>query len=386
MIRRPLIFLALLLACGLTHAQTRGIPMFKVLKSQGDCTYQPAAGGRYQNVEDGARYPFGTVVKTGRRSQLELELSPGNTFRLLARSKLAIADDASDPKLIRLRVESGSVEVKLDKFAEGKKLQVETPTAVCGAVGTRFKVSFEWDPEEKRTEALASSRQSRFSCDKGEVFVSSRFQFQSGDEAVEGQTLDVPSLPEGSEFVATIHQGLENSYSDITVNRGSLTVNYGGDSTNSSKFKVKAEEGRPARFVCALEQAENDDVDAAALQVKSGVVESESTRRFLFGSKTETTEIKPEDGAVVVNKQQVLQSTRARAAKDYLAAAEEEGKLHSQWVDAVTAGSENANELEVQTRIAAAKATKLRKKLMNRRLLRALRHLRQGQMRPPVTP
>ena len=86
---------------------------------------------------------FGTTIKTGRRTTVDLSFSEGNTFRILARTKIKITENARDPRLKVLHVSAGSVEMKLDKYPEGHKLQVETPTAVCGVVGTRFIVSFE---------------------------------------------------------------------------------------------------------------------------------------------------------------------------------------------------------------------------------------------------
>ena len=74
---------------------------------------------------------------------MDLQFSQDNTFRLLARTTLMVTQGVRNPKLKVIQLTQGSVDLKLDDYPPDLKFQVETPSAICGAVGTRFSVSFE---------------------------------------------------------------------------------------------------------------------------------------------------------------------------------------------------------------------------------------------------
>jgi hypothetical protein len=369
-------------ATGTAMAQVAG---FTVADAKNECFYYEQAERKAVTV--GQQYPFGTTVETGRNSSLDLTLSEGNTFRLLARTKIAITQDTRDPRLKILRLETGSVDLQLDNMPKGEKLQVETPTAVCGAVGTRFAVTFESSDDKD----LAGTRQSSFACDRGEVFVSSRFKVK---EAVStGRSMNVASVPAGSSFNATIHEGVENTFSDITVNRGKLTFQYGGE--KGSTFVVAPEaDDKPTRFVCAMEKSDAP-VTLAAMEVKSGTVQSLKKGRFF--AKDELTPVTAQDGAVIVHSQEVKTeqapagepaAAAPSAAVEYLSAASTEGQLHSQLVDLEKNGApqEQVQAKRVEAYAAAAKATELRNKMLVRNMVRLLNTVRRVQPKIPNVP
>ncbi len=348
---------------------------FTVLKTQNDCRYKAEKG--YKPVKPETAYPFGTVLKTGRRSTMDLELSPGNTFRLMPRSKLAVNADTRNPKLKVLKLEQGTVKLKLDKFPKGQKLQVETPTAVCGALGTRFTVSFEAAAEAEKAVAQKGSRKNAVTCSEGSISVASRFKVK--DLPAEGATFNAPVVEKGTEIVAVIHEGKENSYTDITVKRGALNIEYGV--AKGAKLSVKPEKDKPARFVCALEKSDSA-VAGAALAVKSGAVTHSARKGFVF-KKDVNTVVDAADGAVVLHNESVLQAPKeTTTAADYLAAARTEGELHSKLVDKELAGTAAKADEEALT-AAAAKATGLRQKLFAKRSLKMLQQIRRASRRPP---
>jgi hypothetical protein len=112
---------------------------FTPINQEGDCTINSGSG--FLPASIGKLYPFGNNAKTGRNSFLDLEFSDGNTFRLLARTSVTITENAKDPKLKVIQLTKGTVDLKLDNFPADHKLQVETPTASCGAVGARAIVA-----------------------------------------------------------------------------------------------------------------------------------------------------------------------------------------------------------------------------------------------------
>jgi hypothetical protein len=111
---------------------------FKIKNVVGSCTVT-LPDGSSGAAEEGKAYPYGSRIATGRKSSAVMELSGGNEVRILANSTLIAdqkADDASD-KTVRLR--EGRIQVKLEEnFHKTNKFKVETPTAVCGAIGCEF--------------------------------------------------------------------------------------------------------------------------------------------------------------------------------------------------------------------------------------------------------
>lgn len=373
----------LIVALGLaTLVHAADITGFTATAVTGTCEVQQ--GDAFIAITLNQEYPFGTVVRTGRNSFADLKFSENNTFRLLARTQIAINQNTSNPKLKVLKLETGSIELKLDDYPKDHKLQVETPTAVCGAVGTRFVVSFESDAADTMAadDSKKGSRENRFSCDQGEVFVASRFTIK--DKPVEGETINVGSVQAGSAMVAVIHEGLENSYSDITVNRGKLSFGYGGKDGNT--LNAEATPDKPVRFVCALEKSKSD-VDVAAVEVLEGEVKNvKTTKRLMAPTTVEEVVIAPTDGAVVINKSNVMDAQPGTTTvTEYIAAAKVEAEMHSKLVDKESAGQAVTAEETRALKDAASAASKLRKDLVRKSVIRTLQQIHRNT-NPPRMP
>lgn len=367
---------ALMLVAAAT-AMAQDVTGFKAINLQGDARVLTPEG-KMVPVELNREYAFGTQMQTGRNSFLDLELSPGNTFRLLARTRLTVTQDVNNPKLKRLKLDAGTVDLKLDNYPAGHKLQVETPTAVCGAVGTRFVVEFEASENEQVAAQKAGGRENRFTCSDGEVFVASRFSVK--DATKEGDAMDVGNVAAGSQMVAVIHEGVENSYTDITVNRGKLTFDYGD---GSNELQVEPENNQPTRFVCALEKTGSESV--AAIDVKQGeVVSVKRKKKFFGGESVEETAITPTNGAVVLKKNDVFApDENVTTVDDYIAAAKTEGELHSKIVDMERAGQPVPETARAELKAATDKASKLRRQLVSRNIQRAIKGARRNS-RPSI--
>ena len=271
------------------HFQAAGIEEFNAIDAVGECKILEDA--LYEDIVIGAAYNFGKTVKTGRNSYLDLQLLKGNTFRLLARTTLVVTEDARNPKLKILKLDQGTVNLKLDNFPADHKLDVETPSAICGAVGTRFIVSFEDPTMVSAIAGSPGSRAHRFTCDEGELQIASRFTVD--DEIVIGQSFTVDSVVAGSDMVAVIHEGQDNAYTDVTVNRGRLTFNYGGE--DGMAFVIDAGEGgKTSRFTAAISKKE-DGSEFVAFKIKKGFADF-----IFFGGETDAARITSADGAVFV--------------------------------------------------------------------------------------
>ncbi len=115
--------------------------LFRVMKISGDCEVKPAGARKFIKAQEGKAYAYGTTVRTGRKSSALIQLSAGNECRVLAKAELTMSDGITNPKLKVIHLTEGKIEVELEEMLTentGNSLNVETATAVCGAIGTKF--------------------------------------------------------------------------------------------------------------------------------------------------------------------------------------------------------------------------------------------------------
>lgn len=124
-------------------------PLFKITKITGECQVRKPGDGAFSPAEDNKAYPYGTRIKTGMRSTAVVVFSEDNTCRILANAELTIAEGTIDKSLKRILLDEGEVEVELDEEFDksGDKLNVETATAICGAIGCHFRVASQMEDE-----------------------------------------------------------------------------------------------------------------------------------------------------------------------------------------------------------------------------------------------
>lgn len=119
---------------------------FKVAKVLGPCTVLLPGASEGQPAKEGGVYPYGTTIMTGRKASLVVVLSEGNEVRVLAETAFKADQNANDAADKTIRLKEGRIQVKLDpKFHETNKFTVETPSAVCGAIGCEFEVQSQGD-------------------------------------------------------------------------------------------------------------------------------------------------------------------------------------------------------------------------------------------------
>ncbi len=357
-----------LVALLMLPALEKDVEGFAVVKINGKAAYFKD-GKEYKPLREGTAYPYGTLIKTGRGTTVDIAFSPENVCRLMPRTRLAIVMDIKNPKLKRLKLEKGKVAIKLDNWPKGHQLRVETPTAVCGALGTRFSISFEDDTDDSKK----ATREMTASCERGTIYARSRFTINS--ITTEGKTFDAPKIGQGTEFVAKVHEGLQNAYTDVEVRRGALRIQYGVK--DGAAIEARAEEKKPSRFVCALAKAD-EPAAGMVVSVKRGSVFEHRRSGFIFKSDRftpipETTAEKP----VLIAEGKILDpGEKAPLAKAYLDTARAESERYSQLV---TAGEDPTQDEKLKK--LSEQATELRNQLFSTRVLRMMRHIRSGARR-----
>lgn len=273
-------------------AQAEG---FRTVASKGKV--EVGVGDGFELVKLDQEYAYGTLVRTGRRSHLDLELSPGNTVRVMARAELAIAVDARDPKLKILKLIRGTVDVKLDNLPDGHSLDVETPAAICGAIGTRFVVSFEDASEDQAAYAYKDeSGGHRFVCTEGEIAIQANGDTIADADLPPSKRFSIESFEAGEELWMVAQEQGDDLFTDVTVNRGSLAFWYGGE--QGARFVVETDEDAevPARFEVAMTAGEDGQPVIAFRMIRGAA-------QFRFLGQNLDAEITPETGAVFVNAQ-----------------------------------------------------------------------------------
>jgi len=124
-------------------------PLFQIVQITGECSVQRPDDSGFVPAEESKAYPYGTRVKTGKRSSLVIVLSEGNMCRVLANADLEMDEGVTNRKLKIIRLQEGEVEVELleDFHTNGNALNVETATAICGAIGCHFRVASKVEEE-----------------------------------------------------------------------------------------------------------------------------------------------------------------------------------------------------------------------------------------------
>ena len=123
-----------------TGKESPDITGFKALAKEGNVTIKAPKADKFTDLKLDTPYKLGSIVKTGRNAFADLELSPKNQVRVLAKSEVQMGANMKHALIIALKLNSGKVDCKLDNFPKGHLFQVQTPVGICGAVGTAYSV------------------------------------------------------------------------------------------------------------------------------------------------------------------------------------------------------------------------------------------------------
>jgi hypothetical protein len=282
----------------------------------------------YAAAEAGKAYPLNWWART-QSGALRILFSPGNEFRLLPRSEVQVtgAGDAGGRFRRVLKLNDGSVELDLQKL-EGSKVEVETPTAICGAVGTHF---------------LVNAVTGAFNVTQGRISASAKGDGTFAAQSVSG--------------AFTLQPGRENAFVEASVT-GNFQINGRAYAGTGVRVEVAKARGGPGM---------------AAVRVVSGTLGGTGPGSFIM------------EGAAL----SPVEPERAALHGRYLAAAGREGMLHVQRQGLAASGRPVPAALDASLAEAAREATALRQQLFARRVIRdaaqeAARDATRSNARPGV--
>ena len=347
----PAILVLLLLPLAYTkknQAENSIINGFKVTKVTNPTARIKNGSGKYEALKAGKFYKFPATIKSN-KAQVFIEFTAQNTGRLLPKTTLNL----TSPKVRhpKLKLLTGSVALELDKFPKDHKIEVSTPTAVCGAVGTRFEVSYSGEDKQLGIDKARSKQQQSFKCTKGEIFVASN-SFRIG------------GVKQGQTVATKAYEGKENHYCAVELSQPPGAQSF--RITMPDKSEYVAAKGT------SFEMAKPADSEVAVVKVK------DTNLKTLDFFETSNTNMAPNKSYVKVGGDYV-----AHAESDgYLEAAKEEGRLDARIKEvdlemALVDADENVNDLKkekaelvVKRDEAAKKATAIMRRIQQDRNIR----------------
>lgn len=279
---------------------------FSIIEGAGDIGKSPSA---YNPVQVSKSYPLGWWART-KQTPLKVQFSPDNVFRLLPRSEVQVSGEGAATSKFRriIKLNAGKVDLEL-KNLQGSRVEVETPTAICGAVGTEFTVNAD---------------NGHFAIREGAIFANAKSDSGFKGERVSG------------EF--TLAPGRENAYSEVNV-AGTFSLNgaqVANGKLHATLAKAKGGQGQ------------------AALYLYSGNLSGATTGAYLM-NKGALESVDPS-----------LKDTHSQ----YMQATKSEGSLNLKKESLRAQNQPVPDTLEQELRAATKKASELRKKLFLRRIIR----------------
>lgn len=281
---------------------------------------QVSAKGDWRTPDLSKAYPAGSAAKTSATGPMRLQFDPKNIFRLLPGAEIIIRAPREEGKLRRVALElkSGQVDLTLDQVPKSYQIEVRTPTAICGAVGTSFSVSY----------LPGIGLNQKFACSRGSVYAHARDDAFAINRLSAGKTVNAQVLP-----------GKENSANSLHLPSG-VTVNIANSASSSQAF---ATSGATRMDVAKDIKSKNQ----ALIVVRSGKAGNLSAGAYLMEGGSTTP----------------VSSTKKSTADQYWDLSKKEGVLKAR-IDAGERG------LESELNRVAAEATKKRQELFDRALIR----------------
>ena len=261
---------------------------FKILKTT-NATAKIRVDGKYQKIEVGKFYKFPATIKSN-NAQVFIQFSPDNTARLLTKTTLNLSSEkVRHPKLKLL---TGKIALELDNFPKDHKIEVSTPTAVCGAVGTRFEVSYSGEDKQLGIDKASSTQKQSFACTKGEIYVASN-------------SFTIGGVKKGQTVSTQAYEGKDNAYCSVKLAKepgsSSFQITMPDKSSyvsTGSSFEIAKPKGEDISVVKMQDnnmktlgffEKSNTNVQAGKAYVKIGdkYVENENSEAYLAAAKEE---------------------------------------------------------------------------------------------------
>ena len=150
-------FLAAFLGAGMLSAADNFNNLFRVMAPHGDCQIRRPGQEAFEPVLKGKAYPFGSLLKCGKESDMVITFSEQDAVRVMANSVISAELDreADNRRIVSLK--QGDILVRLDVLNTNKSVIVDTPVGRCVSMVGNAKMHLVTTPAEHQLEIRAEA-------------------------------------------------------------------------------------------------------------------------------------------------------------------------------------------------------------------------------------
>jgi len=110
----------------------------KIISTKGDVKVDPQGNGSWVAANVNMELNQGAIIKTGAGSSANLAFDTAMLNVLNVEENTTLSVDTLSEKLSEVGLSNGNILVILEGLKKGSTFQVKTPTAICGARGTKW--------------------------------------------------------------------------------------------------------------------------------------------------------------------------------------------------------------------------------------------------------
>ena len=149
--------LAAFLVAGTLSAADNFNNLFRVMAPHGDCQIRRPGQDAFEPVLKGKAYPFGSLLKCGKESDMVVTFSERDAVRVMANSVISAELDreADNRRIVSLK--QGDILVRLDVLNTNKSVIVDTPVGRCVSMVGNAKMHLVTTPAEHQLEIRAEA-------------------------------------------------------------------------------------------------------------------------------------------------------------------------------------------------------------------------------------
>ncbi len=131
--------------------------LFRIMSPHGDCQIRRPGQEAFEPVLKGKAYPYGSILKCGKESDMVVSLSESDAVRILANSMVGadIDREHGDRRIVSLK--HGDINVRLDVLNTNNSAIIETPVGRCVSMVGNAKMSLVSTPAENTLEIRAEA-------------------------------------------------------------------------------------------------------------------------------------------------------------------------------------------------------------------------------------
>ena len=150
------IALVAFLVAGVVSADTFN-NLFRVMSPRGDCQIRRPGQEMFEPVLKGKAYPFGSLLRCGKDSEMVLSLSERDAVAMLSDSLVAtdLAREDNNRRVVSLK--NGEIKVRLDVLNTNASVIVDTPVGRCVSMVGNAKLKLLATPAENTLEVTADA-------------------------------------------------------------------------------------------------------------------------------------------------------------------------------------------------------------------------------------